>query len=140
MHEQLVHALPDLGKRVRHELGRDVLVDRRPARALVFAPERTGGGDADVHRAVRELNRLRAHPAGAGLPPLTCRMLEEGAVQLPRPAAAVGAEEDAAGAPEPQLRARPRLDVPGRVELELTAFGEAELLGALPGGAAVAGA
>src|SRR4051794_34662167 len=137
MHQQLVHALPDVGIWVRHELRRDVLVDRGPGVTAVLAPEGAGSRDGDVHGTVDELNRVSAHAPSGRLPAVARRMLEQPLVQLPRPAAVAGAEQDAGVAAEPQLRVAAGLDVPRRVELELAVLGEAQLVGALPALAAV---
>ena len=130
--EQLVHALAHVRERiVREEVGGDALVDRRPALAAVVAPEGARGRDRGVDPVVRELDRVAAEAAGPRLPALAGRVLEEAVDELEGHAAVVGAEEDAGVSAEPE-RVRPRLDVPGRVQLQLAVLGQAEGLGALP--------
>jgi hypothetical protein len=70
--EELVHALADLGERiVGHEVSGRALVHRRPACAVVFGAECARSRDPRVDRTVRrDLDRVAAHPAAAGLPAL----------------------------------------------------------------------
>ena len=106
MEQQLVDALADLRERVvGHEVRCRPLVRRRPGPAAVLAAEDARGRDADVHRLriVRvDLDRVRAHPAGAGIPALASRMLDQAQHGIPALAAVVRAEEDAGRAAEPQ--------------------------------------
>jgi len=142
--EQLVHALADLRVRVvGHEVGGDVLVLREPRLAAVVRPERTRCRDGD-HDPVGvgriELDRVAAHPAGAGLPALTRRVLEDALDRLEGLARVLRAEEDTRRATEPQLAGAIRMaraDVPELLDLEAALLRQADLLGALPGLAAV---
>src|SRR5919108_572799 len=138
--EQLVDALAHVRERVvREEVRGHALVDRSPALAAVLAPEAARRRDRGVDPVVGELDRVAAHAAGARLPALSGRMLEETPDELEGDAAVVGAEEDAGIAAKPE-RVRPRLDVPGRVQLQLAILGQAEGLGTLPRLPAVGGA
>src|SRR5205085_12401418 len=109
--EELVHALADLGERVvGEEVGRDALVDRRPALAAVLAPERACGRDCRVQPPVRDLERVAAHAARTRLPPLAGRVLDEARDGREGPAGVVRSEEHPRVAAEPPFRARPGPD------------------------------
>ena len=137
MRKELVNALADLRILLRHEVGGDFLVDGCPALASVLRTKSSRRGDRDVHRPVDELDRVAAHPAGARLPVLPRRVLEQRAIHLPGRTAIVGTEQDARVAPEPELGILARFDVPRRVQLEPGLLGQPELLGPLPGFAEV---
>ena len=96
VHCQPVHAVPDLGVRVRDALGLQPPVDRPPALACVVGPERARGRDRGEHPAGRgrvEQDRVQAHPARARLPRWPGVMAAQRGQLLPVPAAVVGPEE-----------------------------------------------
>src|SRR5712691_12563318 len=138
MHEHLVHALADLRELVvLHEVCGRSLVRGRPTLAAVVTPEDARGGDSNVEAPSVggiELDRVQAGAAEAWLPAVARRMLEQGAVRLPRRAAVVGAEEHVRIAARPErgrLRRMPGLDVPHALQ-RLLSIGHRQLLGALP--------
>jgi hypothetical protein len=68
MTDDLVHALAELGIRVRRETGADAGVGRLERRAAVLAQVVTAGRDADVHAIPVANDRVHAHAAGPRLP------------------------------------------------------------------------
>jgi hypothetical protein len=123
MQQQLVRALPDVRVGVGKLFRLDVLVFRRPRRPAVVGAKCPGCRDGDVHAtgvAWVELDRVAAHPAGAGQPAVTRRVLENAAVWLPCLAAVVGPKQHAGVRSEvkrPGLVWPARLDVPRRVTI-----------------------
>jgi hypothetical protein len=77
---------------VGEEFGHEVLVDRDPSLAAVIRAEDASRshGDIDPARVARvELDRMAAHPAGAGEPAMPRGVLEQSAIHLPGLAAVV---------------------------------------------------
>ena len=96
VHCQPVHAVPDLGVRVRDALGLQPPVDRPPALARVVGPERASGRDRREHPARRgwvEQDRVQAHPARARLPRRARVMAAQRRQLLPVPAAVIRPEQ-----------------------------------------------
>jgi hypothetical protein len=90
--QQLVHALPGLRTRIGEEVAHHARVARGPVLTAVVGAKDTGRGDADVYAAAVarvELDRVEGEPTGPGKPRLTRRVLEQGAIRLPRLAAVV---------------------------------------------------
>src|SRR4051812_315043 len=117
-----MHAVAGLRVGIRDVLRSKALVDRRPRRAAIVAPERASRGDRDVEplmiRRVDE-DRVEAEPARARLPVWSRLVVAQPWQFLPVLAGVNGAEErgvlhagiDCIGI------AQRRLDVPDALEL-----------------------
>src|SRR5438270_2166515 len=84
-----------------------------------------------------DLDRVRAHPAGAGVPALASLVLDQAHHRFPCFASVVRPEERPRRGAEPDRVAVTRLDVPGLLEREPGLLGQAESLASLPRLAAV---
>ena len=71
MHGDVVHAVTDLGARIRNAFGLEAAVDRSPGLAGVVAAKRASRRDGDNNAfgmAWTQDDRVQAHPTRAGLP------------------------------------------------------------------------
>ena len=96
VHGNVMHAMPDLGGRVRNVLRVQPLVDRLPGDPAVVGAERAGRGDRDVHPlgiAGIEDDAVQTHAARAWLP-LRSGAMPAKAGELVPACCAVGGLED----------------------------------------------
>src|SRR5262249_3608146 len=124
MPNDLVYALPELRKPLRHERDADAPVARLPGPAAIIGPVNAGRGNSDMHspgvRRMRQ-DRVQTQAALARHPAWPMGMIEQTAHQRPRFAGILGLEKRGwlHAAIEFVRRVRgPRRDLPDILERE----------------------